>query len=146
MASHRSTHSILGSRREQQHRAAGSSTPRTLVLAVAGCAAVLGIAGCAQQQPSPSPQNAATQNTAPRDVGNMAYPTPLPQGNIGTTSTTAASRAPNDVGSMAYPDAQPQGTVGRRAVRNRNRRPSDVGSMAYPTPQPEGDVSTTRTR
>ena len=46
----------------------------------------------------------------------MAYPTPLPQGNIGTTRTQGPNR-PTDTGNMAYPTPVPQGNVGTTRVR-----------------------------
>lgn len=76
-----------------------------------------------------------------RDVGSMAFPAPLPQGDIGTT--TVVDRKPSDTGNMAYPDPVPQGVVGRAAV---TRQGFDTGSMAFPTPRPEGNVATTIVR
>lgn len=80
---------------------------------------------------------AFAQTTPPRDTGNMAYPAPLPQGNIGTTTTTP--RAPTDTGNMAYPAPLPQGNVGTTATTGPNR-PTDTGSMG--TPAPRGGVTT----
>ena len=77
----------------------------------------------------------------PRDVGNMAYPTPLPQGTVATTSTFR--RAGPDTGSMAYPDPLPQGAIGRTTARPQG---FDTGNMAYPTPLPQEAVATTITR
>jgi hypothetical protein len=78
----------------------------------------------------------------PRDVGNMAYPAPLPQGNLGTV--TLLSRQPRDTGNMAYPDALPQGNVGTTALSG--RQPRDTGNMAYPAPSPVGNIATTTVR
>lgn len=80
---------------------------------------------------------AFAQTTPPRDTGNMAYPAPLPQGNIGTTTT--APRGPTDTGNMAYPAPLPQGNVGTSTTTGPNR-PTDTGSMG--TPAPRGGVST----
>lgn len=100
--------------------------------AVAG----LALAGCTSpQQPS--------QASRPTDTGNMAYPTPQPQGEIG--STAASGRTPADTGNMAYPAPQPQGQVGSAMPAGR-RRPSDTGSMAFPRPQPQGNIGTTQVR
>ena len=76
-------------------------------VSVLACAAILGLAlaGCT----TPPPATRAT------DTGNMAFPTPQPQGNIGSTSTSA--RQPADTGSMAFPPPQPQGNVGTTQVR-----------------------------
>lgn len=98
---------------------------RLLALALLGLAA-----GCAQQTSS-----------APRDVGSMAYPTPVPQGNLSTTSSGALR--PTDTGSMAYPTPQPQGNLGTTTT---GQQGLDTGSMAYPTPQPQGNVGRTRIR
>jgi hypothetical protein len=46
----------------------------------------------------------------PTDTGNMAYPAPLPQGNV-TTTTTSGSNKPTDTGNMAFPAPAPAGTV-----------------------------------
>lgn len=70
----------------------------------------------------------------PRDTGNMAYPTPLPQGNIGSSTST---NRPADTGNMAYPASVPQGNVGSSAPSS---RPADTGNMAYPAPLPQGNV------
>jgi len=57
---------------------------------------------------------AMAQTTQRPDTGSMAYPTPLPQGNIGTT--VVGPRAA-DTGSMAYPAPLPQGNVGTTTVK-----------------------------
>ena len=44
----------------------------------------------------------------------MAFPAPLPQGNISTTRTTG--RGTPDTGNMAYPTPQPQGSLGNTRV------------------------------
>jgi hypothetical protein len=73
----------------------------------------------------------------PRDVGNMAYPAPLPQGNVSTTAPGTAT----SVGNMQYPAPLPQGnvttTTGRPGVR-------DTGSMAYPAPATPGVTTTVK--
>jgi len=70
-------------------------------------AAILGLA---------SAGTAMAQATRPQDTGNMAYPAPAPQGQIGS-STTNSRRAPADTGNMAYPAPLPQGNVGTTRVR-----------------------------
>ena len=104
-------------------------------VSVLACAAVFGLAlaGCT------SPQQQASRPAA--DTGSMAFPKPQPQGDIGSTSTSA--RQPGDTGNMAYPAPQPQGDVGSTAVPQR-RRPSDTGSMAFPRPLPQGNVGSTQ--
>ncbi len=77
----------------------------------------------------------AAQTTPPRDTGNMAYPAPLPQGNVATTVAPAS----RDTGNMAYPAPLPQGTVGTSAAPATR----DTGNMAYPAPAPQGTVGTT---
>jgi hypothetical protein len=79
-------------------------------IAVTGLAllAGLGLAACANNP------------NRPTDTGNMAYPTPQPQGVIGTNRPGA------DVGNMAQP--APSGSVGLRPSPERN----DTGSMAMP--------------
>ena len=47
-------------------------------------------------------QTALAQAQAPADVGSMAYPAPLPQGVLSTT-TVAVPNRPAGTGSMAYP-------------------------------------------
>lgn len=97
--------------------------------------------------------SACTQPTGPRDTGNMAFPTPLPQGTLGTTTGTRAT----DTGNMAYPTPLLQGNI---ATTTGVRTP-DTGGMASPvTPLsrgadtngaqyqpnlPQGQVGTTRT-
>ncbi len=76
----------------------------------------------------------------PRDTGSMAYPAPVPQGNLSTTRV--GPQAP-DTGSMAYPAPVPQGNDRTTAV---GRQPGDTGSMAYPAPVPQGNLGTTTTR
>lgn len=71
-----------------------------IVLLAAGCVVV----GCA-----------LPGDSGPRDVGSMAYPAPLAQGTVATTSTSG--RTPSDTGSMAYPTPLPQGTVATTTVR-----------------------------
>ena len=99
--------------------------------AVAG----LALAGCS------SPQR-ASQAPQTFDTGNMAYPTPQPQGNI---DTTAVGRQPADTGNMAYPTPRPQGNIETTRV-GRQRRPRDTGSMAFPRPLPQGNIGTTQTQ
>ncbi|MBC7799991.1 MAG: hypothetical protein H7Z10_05170 [Gemmatimonadaceae bacterium] len=84
----------------------------------------------------------AQTSRAPTDTGNMAYPAPLPQGNIGSTALPG-SRAPTDTGNMAYPDPLPQGNIGTTRVGPGG--PTDTGNMAYPAPLPQGNVGTTNT-
>ena len=81
----------------------------------------------------------AQTSRAPTDTGNMAYPAPLPQGNIGTT--TVPRRGTPDTGNMAYPAPVPQGNVGSTA--STTRRPTDTGNMAYPAPVPQGNLGST---
>lgn len=80
---------------------------------------------------------ASAQNTSRPDTGNMAYPAPQPQGNVGTTGTL--QNRP-DTGNMAYPAPLPQGNVGTTTT-GQNR--PDTGNMAYPTPQPQGNIGST---
>jgi len=80
---------------------------------------------------------ATAQTTQRPDTGSMAYPTPLPQGNIGTT--VVGPQAP-DTGNMAYPAPLPQGNVTGNST---TPRAADTGSMAYPAPVPQGNVGTT---
>ncbi len=80
---------------------------------------------------------AMAQTTQRPDTGSMAYPAPLPQGNIGTT--VVGPQAP-DTGNMAYPAPVPQGNVGSSVT---GPRATDTGSMAYPAPLPQGNVGTT---
>ncbi len=80
---------------------------------------------------------AMAQTTQRPDTGSMAYPTPLPQGNIGTT--VVGPQAP-DTGNMAYPAPLPQGNVTGNTTAP---RAADTGSMAYPAPLPQGNVGTT---
>lgn len=77
----------------------------------------------------------------PLDVGNMAYPQPLPEGNLNTTAVVG--RLPRDTGNMAYPEPVPAGVIGRATV---SRQAFDTGSMAYPTPLPAGNGPTTQVR
>ena len=77
----------------------------------------------------------------PLDVGSMAEPLALPEGNL--SQTAVAGRLPSDTGSMAFPDPVPAGTVGRAVV---SRQAFDGGSMAYPAPLPEGSGPVTRVR
>ncbi len=76
------------------------------------------------------------------DVGNMAYPDPLPQGNLSTVAVSG--RQPRDTGNMAYPDPLPQGDLATTVVRG--RQPRDVGNMAYPAASPAGNIVTTTVR
>ena len=87
---------------------------------------------------------AFAQTTPPRDTGSMAFPAPLPQGTLSTTTTTPGPRTPTDTGNMAYPAPVPQGNVGTTTTTG-PRSPSDTGSMAYPAPLPQGNVGTTTT-
>lgn len=82
----------------------------------------------------------AQTSRAPTDTGNMAYPAPLPQGNIGTSTTTP--RGPTDTGNMAYPAPLPQGNIGTSSTTGQ-RAPTDTGNMAYPAPLPQGNVGST---
>ncbi len=86
----------------------------------------------------------AQNSRAPTDTGNMAYPAPLPQGNLSTTTTTGASRAPTDTGNMAYPAPLPQGNLSTTTTGG-PRRPTDTGNMAYPSPLPQGNVGRSTT-
>ena len=74
-------------------------------------AAVVGLAlaGCSNPQQ-------ASQASRPTDTGNMAYPTPQPQGEIGSSMPSGRRRA-GDTGSMAYPRPLPQGNIGTTQVR-----------------------------
>lgn len=89
--------------------------------------AALGVVSLAACNQPPPPQ---------RDTGNMAYPRPLPQGNL---STTAAPRSSTDTGNMAYPTPSTTGQVGTTA----GSATRDTGNMAYPAPRPSGRVGTT---
>ncbi len=93
------------------------------------CAALIGLALV---------QPAAAQSRAPTDTGNMAYPAPLPQGNVSTTTTTGVNR-PTDTGNMAYPAPLPQGTLSTTTTQGPNR-PTDTGNMASPAPRATGTV------
>ena len=85
---------------------------------------------------------AMAQANRPTDTGNMAYPTPVPQGNVGTT---VPSKQKPDTGSAAYQTPTPQGNVGTTTTTG-PRRPTDTGNMAYPTPVPQGNVGSTRVK
>lgn len=85
---------------------------------------------------------APIDQSSQRDVGNMAYPAPLPQGNLETTTITG--RQPRDTGNMAYPEPLPQGNVATTVLSG--RQPRDTGNMAYPAPSPVGNVATTTVR
>ncbi len=74
----------------------------------------------------------------PQDVGNMAYPQPLAQGDVSVTAISG--RQPRDTGNMAYPEPLPQGVIGRSAPASRT---FDTGNMAYPASRPEGNAATT---
>ena len=75
---------------------------------------------------SPAPAQAQ-----PRDTGNMAYPAPLPQGNLTTTRTARPAR-PTDTGNMT-PNT-PSGPGGRVTTTTRGgTRPTDTGNMTAPT-------------
>ena len=95
----------------------------------------LALAG-ATAGPFAAPANAQ----ATKDTGNMAYPAPLPQGQVSTTVTQPRTAA--DTGNMAYPAPQPAGTVGGAAATPGK----DTGSMAYPAPKPAGNLATTPTK
>lgn len=56
----------------------------------------------------------STIDTAPRDVGNMAYSEPLLQGNLSITAVTG--RQTRDTGNMAYLYPQPAGNIGATDV------------------------------
>jgi len=73
-----------------------------------------------------------------KDTGSMAYPSPQPQGNVGTTSALPRTNA--DTGNMAYPAPQPQGNL---STTPGPARTNDTGSMAYPAPLPQGNIATT---
>ena len=83
---------------------------------------------------------AVAQTTPPKDTGNMAYPAPLPQGNVGTTNTTGTPRKPTDTGSVGYPAPAATGAVGSTSTAGAPRTPTDTGNMAYPAPLPQGNV------
>jgi hypothetical protein len=85
---------------------------------------------------------AMAQATRPQDTGNMAYPNPVPQGNLGKTITP---RQAPDTGSARYQTPTPQGNIGTTRTVGPNR-PTDTGNMAYPTPVPQGNVGTTRAK
>lgn len=110
----------------------GMPSPKKFLGAILALLVVAGLAvGCAPTSPS----------MPPVDVGNMAYPDPLPQGNVSTTASLGGQ--PRDTGNMAYPEPVPQGVVGRSAGR---ARVSDLGGMGYPVPLPAGNISTTAIR
>lgn len=89
---------------------------------------------------------ALAQGNRPTDTGNMAYPTPVPQGNLGTTVTPRrAPRQAPDTGSARYPAPQPQGNIGTTRTTG-PQRPTDTGNMAYPAPVPQGNLGNTRTK
>ncbi|MGI4940087.1 MAG: hypothetical protein ACRYHQ_05910 [Janthinobacterium lividum] len=100
-----------------------------LSLALAGLAGAAPALAQTTQRPAQAP-----------DTGNMAYPTPVPQGNVGTS--TVGRQVP-DTGSMAYPAPVPQGNIGTTVV---GPRTPDTGNMAYPAPVPQGNVGTTRVK
>ena len=79
----------------------------------------------------------AQSSRAPTDTGNMAYPTPVPQGQIGRS--VVGPQAP-DTGNMAYPTPVPQGNIGTTVVGPQS---PDTGNMAYPAPLPQGNARTT---
>ena len=81
--------------------------PLTTILSLA---AVLAAAACA---PSTNPNR-------PTDTGNMAYPAPLPQGNIGTARPSTL-----DTGSVNAPTVS--GGISQPAVGG-----NDTGNMALP--------------
>ena len=90
---------------------------------------------------------AMAQRTPPSDTGSMAFPAPLPQGNVGTSTVPGVPGRRADTGSMAYPSPERQGsTTATPAKRRRAANPTDTGSMAYPAPLPQGNLGTTRTR
>lgn len=95
------------------------------------CAAVMGLALTGA---------AMAQANKPSDTGSMAFPAPVPQGNLETTRTGPA-RGPTDTGNMAYPAPVPQGNVGTSS-NGPQRGPTDTGSMAFPAPAPQGNVAT----
>ncbi len=80
---------------------------------------------------------ACTSNAnRPTDVGNMAFPAPVPAGNVSTTTTTTARRPGADTGSMAEPSPR-GGVVTRESVQ------PDTGNMALPN-SAQGNAGTTR--
>lgn len=107
--------------RPNEHRA----TPAALraLMAALGISA---LAACTATIPS----------DRPFDVGNMAYPEPLPEGNVSTTVVTGP--LPIDTGNMAYPEPLPQGNLSTTVVTS--RLPTDTGNMAYPEPVPAGII------
>ena len=89
--------------------------------------------------PAAFAQSAPTSNpNAASSAGSAAFPAPVPQGNLATTSTLP--RTPTDTGSMAFPAPLPQGTI---ATTPGTVRPTDTGNMAYPAPVPQGNIATT---
>ncbi len=103
---------------------------KTAFAAATSLAAILALSAC--NAPSP------------RDTGNMAYPAPVPQGNLATSTGPQSQRRP-DTGSVTYPAPLPQGTVSTTTVGG-SRTPTDTGNMAYPAPLPSGNVGTTTLR
>ena len=76
-------------------------------------------------------------------VSALAYAAVAGLALAGCTNPQQASRP--DTGNMAYPAPQAQGQVGSSMPAGRNR-PTDTGNMAYPTPQPQGTIGTTQVR
>ena len=80
---------------------------------------------------------ASTPSAAPTQSGSMAYPAPVPQGNLRTTDPQAQSV--NHRGAAAYPAPRAQGNL---ATTPTSGQTSDEGSMAYPAPAPQGNLTT----
>ena len=81
------------------------------------------------------------QTTPPRDTGNMAYPTPVPQG--GATTSPSVGSPSGSTGSAQFPAPVPQGNLSTTNTTTGVRTPTDTGNMAYPAPLPQGNVGTT---
>ena len=98
-------------------------------------AAALTLGACADQRTAnaPPPQ-------VQRDTGNMAFPTPQPQGNISTSQ--GYQGGPRDVGNMAYPEPMRQGQVTPRGTSGARLAPTDTGNMAFPPPRASGTLRT----
>lgn len=79
------------------------------------CTRILGVIGLCGAAVACSPQSRTTSDT--QDTGSMAYPQPLPAGNINTVRTGQVPGIPRDTGSMAYPQPLPAGDI--NTVRTR---------------------------
>jgi len=66
---------------------------------------------CAAAACSPQSQAPQQATSVPRDTGNMAYPQPLPAGNVNTVRTGQTPGIQPDTGSMALPQALPAGNL-----------------------------------